>query len=523
MKQTTKRLSALLLVVAMLVFTLGACGEPTNEPVNSGTNSGGNSSTPVSNTGDADNSDNDNGGNNGEIVTLKVWGFTNAAANAEQINAVAAAASEITRKELGVEIEMTRNFDAEKANLAMASGEEWDLFNIHGFTGGIQALATNGYATPLNDLLTEYGQDIIELQPEAIRAGSTIDGVLYAIPNNADSARAAGFAMNKAVLDELGIDPADIKTWDDVHDVLVQVKEGRSDLYPLVPSWSGGGMQEVIPYHGFAGSPGPGVVLEDVFTDSTEVVNLFATDAYREFCERMYQWNQEGLIMPDSTTTTDNMLMQTVGFADYENIKPGKEIEIKKSWGIDAAMIELTPSYMQNAGGGWCIPESSQHKELAMQLWNLMWTNEELSNILINGVEGTHWEWKDDNKDIIVAPEGIDVTGSSGYESLDWAWPNCRITAVWDGGDPEQWDKLQEFCDNARISPANGFVFDTTSVMNEVTACNNAVTKYNVGLRWGELNPDETIPAFIAELEASGINTIIEECQTQLDAYLASK
>ena len=59
--------------------------------------------------------------------------------------------------------------------------------------------------------------------------------------------------------------------------------------------------------------------------------------------------------------------------------------------------------------------------------------------------------------------------------------------------------------------------------MNEVTACNNVVTKYNVGLRRCELNPDETIPTFIAELEASGINTIIEECQTQLDAYLASK
>ena len=47
--------------------------------------------------------------------------------------------------------------------------------------------------------------------------------------------------------------------------------------------------------------------------------------------------------MPDSTTTTDNMLMQTVGFADYENIKPGKEIEIKKAWGIDAVLVELTP------------------------------------------------------------------------------------------------------------------------------------------------------------------------------------
>lgn len=516
MKKNMKRLGVLLMAVAMLVLTMSACGGPEKEPGSSGTPSGDiGSCTSVSETGDEENK----GGNDGEIVTLKVWGFTNAAPNADQINAVAAAASEITRKELGVEIEMTRNFDPEKMNLAMASGESWDLFNIHSFPGGVQALATNGYATPLNDLLAEYGKEIIERQPESIRAGSTIDGVLYAIPNNADSARAAGFAMNGAVLDELGIDPSGIKTWDDVHDVLVQVKEGRPDLYPLVPSWSNGGMQEVIPYHNFAG----GAVLEDVFSDSTEVVNLYATEAYREFCQRMYQWKQEGLIMPDSTTTTDNMLMQTVGFADYENIKPGKEIEIKKAWGIDAVLIELTPPYMQNASGGWCIPESSQHKELAMQLWNLMWSNEELSNILINGVEGTHWEWKDDNQDIIVAPEGIDVTGSSGYESLDWAWPNCRITAVWDGGDPEQWDKLQTFCDEARVSPANGFVFNTTPVMNEVTACNNVITKYNVGLRWGELNPDETIPVFVSELEASGINTIIEECQTQLDAYLASK
>ena len=349
MKQTTKRLCALLLA-AMLVLALGACNGDTDKPASSGTTPGGNSSTPISGTGDDDSSGK---GNDGEIVTLKVWGFTNAAPNADQINAVAAAASEITREELGVEIEMTRNFDREKTNLAMASGEEWDLFNIHSFPGGVQALVTNGYAAPLNDLLAEYGQGIIERQPEAIRAGSIIDGVLYAIPNNADSARAAGFAMNKAVLDELGIDPAGIKTWEDVHDVLVQVKEGRPDLYPLVPSWSNGGMQEVIPYHNFNAG---GAVLEDVFTDSTEVVNLYATDAYKEFCERMYQWNQEGLIMPDSTTTTDNMLMQTVGFADYENIKPGKEIEIKKSWGIDTVLIELTPPYMQNAGGGWCIP-----------------------------------------------------------------------------------------------------------------------------------------------------------------------
>ena len=123
MKHTMKRLSAALLA-AMLGLTLGACGGTDTDAGSTGTSTG--ESAGISSTG----------GSNGEVVTLKVWGFTNAAPNTEQIDAVAAAASEITREELGVEIEMTRNFDAEKANLAMASGEEWDLFNIHGFSGG---------------------------------------------------------------------------------------------------------------------------------------------------------------------------------------------------------------------------------------------------------------------------------------------------------------------------------------------------------------------------------------------------
>ncbi len=68
-----------------------------------------------------------------------------------------------------------------------------------------------------------------------------------------------------------------------------------------------------------------------------------------------------------------------------------------------------------------------------------------------------------------------------------------------------------------------GFRFDTTSVMNEITACSNVVSKYDVGLRWGELNPNEALPEFLAELESAGVNTIIEEKQKQLDAWLASK
>lgn len=73
------------------------------------------------------------------------------------------------------------------------------------------------------------------------------------------------------------------------------------------------------------------------------------------------------------------------------------------------------------------------------------------------------------------------------------------------------------------MSPAFGFTWDSSSMTNQITACNNVVSQYDAALRWGNLNPDETLEKFNADLEAAGINEIIEEKQRQLDEYLASK
>ena len=73
------------------------------------------------------------------------------------------------------------------------------------------------------------------------------------------------------------------------------------------------------------------------------------------------------------------------------------------------------------------------------------------------------------------------------------------------------------------MSPAFGFTGYSSSMTNQIPACNNVVSQYDAALRWGTLNPDETLDQFNAELEAAGINEIIEEKQRQLDEYLASK
>ena len=124
---------------------------------------------------------------------------------------------------------------------------------------------------------------------------------------------------------------------------------------------------------------------------------------------------------------------------------------------------------------------------------------------------------------MIKSPEGVDPN-ASGYSSVDWSWPNQQITPVWEGAeDPDLWTKLNEFNNSGTPSPAMGFIWDSSSVMNEVTACNNVSAQYRTALMWGSIDPAENIPKYIDELKAAGIDTIIAEKQRQLDEFLANK
>ena len=456
---------------------------------------------------------------NGEVVQLVVWG--QGTANTDDVNEVAAAVSEITREKIGVEVSFVRGQDGEQINLALTSGEQIDLLNYTSASGGLTGLVRSQYATPLDDLLEEYGQGIMEIINPIDLESCRIGGVLYAIPNNRETASAVALNVRADIAEELGIEIPEKATYDEIHDILVQVHEAKPDLYALYPSWAQGGMHNPLPYDPLGDSLG---VLENAFTDSTEVVNLYATQSYKDFVTMMYQWNQEGLIMPDATTTTENNLAP-MGFASFQNYKPGIAEELERGTKYPREMILITEPYKHTAvaqNNNFIIPHCSASPEKAMELWNLMYTDADVSTLFVDGIEGKHWVWTDDSKTFITFPEGLEGS-TSGYPSCDWAMPNQQLTPVWEGYPADLWDQLKEFNQQGAISPAMGFAWDSSSLTNQVTACNNVVSQYDTALRWGTLNPDEAIPQFVADLESAGINEIITEKQAQLDEYLANK
>ena len=299
-----------------------------------------------------------------DVVKLKIWVFGEG--STEECEKVSEALSEITREKIGAEVEIYQTIDTEKLNLAMTSGEKLDLVCAHNLDRS--GLVSSGMLLPLDDLYTEYAPDAAAMVKEEDTKALYFDDQMYFLPSNGDKARASGVMMRKDILDELGINADDIKGMDDFHDVLVKVKENYPDLYPLVPSWVGGGMQKTFHiddiYNGL-------VVLENGFDPSdTTITSQYETQEWKDFCNYMYQWNQEGLLMPDAATSTDNSPMSTVGFADYENLIPGKEADFSKDNGhefVSAQFVEPLKDTERNKGI-WCIPAGCEYPEKAMEL-----------------------------------------------------------------------------------------------------------------------------------------------------------
>ena len=84
----------------------------------------------------------------------------------------------------------------------------------------------------------------------------------------------------------------------------------------------------------------------------------------------------------------------------------------------------------------------------------------------------------------------------------------------------------EEFNENLpeeRISKTLGFVFNSESVATEVTAIDAVVAQYSGIIAAGAQDPADVLPKFLENLNAAGIDKVIAEKQSQLDAWLAEQ
>lgn len=525
-----KKIVSMLLVGAM-TLGLAACGGGGDTPNNGGNNSTQGGGAPVSS-------------NDGEIYNIKMQIVTfgqEFPGLADVENAINA----ITESEIGasVTLEPIAAWDLPTtSSLAITSNEKLDLMCILPMTAGMDSISnysTKNMLIELNDLYATYGQDIAGKIGELERIGY-VGGSLYAIPANFYAGGGYSFIAITSELDALGMsfDEDKMYTLEDIEELLKAYKDAKGDGYYSIAGFADGDLITNLMPTDDLGDPAVGCLLNGGL-DNTTVVNRYATDEYYEYVKRVRGYFEAGYINPDVISITDTWtsLLQTgqyLGTFSGSNGVGGLDgvVVNEQTVGQDLTVIRFVEDYATTSKasyGMWAIPVTCENPEKTMQFLNMLYQDRELSQnvgaMLSAGLEGKTYkvvETLDDGRVIIDYVDGVDrMSAPYGGQVPIYGdeLRNPKFTPI----DAEMFDQIANYNSTLKYSKAFGYSFDSSDYGSQIAAINNVISQYRALLAWGTVDVDSTLPTFISELEAAGINDVIAANQEQLDAWLAQQ
>lgn len=437
--------------------------------------------------------------------------------------------NKITRELINVEVELMPIAIADyssSVSLSLQGGDKIDIFET---LGNFNTSVASGMAYDITDLIDTYAPEAKEIVGRDFLDATTQDGKLYGIPTYKPYALTPMVIYKQEIADELGINMDDVKSFHDLTDVFRKVKEAYPNMTPLVPVEPGNSglltaVSEIDYLTDDFYSP-KGVMVGDSF----EVLDFYATDKFAEVTSLARLWHEEGLILRDAATTTSTSieLMSTDNSFSYiaaYSYTPEDTAALIQAQvgGIPLGAVQIGDAYLGTTSinaVSWLISSNTDVPEAALKFLNLTYSNEDITNLLIYGIEGRDYILSEDG--YMSYPEGEDSSTVPYTAQLSsGTLGNYFIMYSVEGTSKESkvWEEAQNR--DAIKSPAMGFTFDSDSVKTEYAAVNNLIQQYLPGLITGSVDPDTVIPEFIERLNAAGLDNIIAAKQAQLDAWL---
>ncbi len=507
-----KRILALILVLIMAMTILAGCG---NSAKSSSDTDKGNATSANTAEGDASTEE-------PYKVTMAYIGdeFADEAKVLEKVN-------EVMRKDINMELDLIAlswGTYTNELSLMLSGNEKLDIIPI--IVNNASGYVNSGQVADLSTYIEQYGANIKEVVGDEFITTPNINGFIYGVTSKREWITQEGVMMRADLLEEAGFTTEDIKSVDDLDAVYSAVYAKHPDMTMLASSQGSTPLfrweEADFLTDGFGGLMDKG--------QSTDVVNMYETDEFNKFANKMYAWNQAGYISKDAATTTESLTNQVkagTAFSYFTPMKSGAVEQDELSTGKDLAVSSLfgdayITSYSINFST-WGIAHNSEDKEKAFQCLDYIYGSAEVMDLLNWGIEGEHYVYADEANNVITYPEGIDATNKTYGLNLGWELPNQFISHIWEGNDPNMWTIMQEDINNAQRSKALGFSYDTSKVQNQITALTNVKNQYYDAIGSGSVEPETSIKQFNEALYNAGLQEVIDLKQEQLDAWLATQ
>ena len=441
---------------------------------------------------------------------------------------------------------------SEKFSQVLASGEGVDLAWTGWLINKPQNIA-DGNLMPLDDLLAEYGQGIVDILGENVVEihRNADDGKLYYLPSwqglvgdrrgwlvVTEIAELAGdtwiedteAALNKWRNNYSEGTEAFQAVLDQATKYLAAAKEagklGAGINTGRVFGWS--------MYNGTRSNPGVGGAEIGIpFEDNTfTVIDGVASEHYKLYAKTMADWYKEGYIRSDiMSVDTSTLTMPKNGeitdttyvFSCDPYLTEADQDAATADAGMDMTYLPVEENASLILGGdtSYAIPYCADEPERAMMVLNAIYSQPDLYNTLIYGIEGEDYT-KNADGTITTSYVGASPTADDSYGIQRWIIGSCKNALINNGTDPNYYADLEALEETARVNPFLNFTFDRTNVEGICASILNVYYEYGPQLDNGVAgdNWEELYNNYMAARKDAGIEELVTEFQNQLNAYI---
>ena len=440
---------------------------------------------------------------------------------------------------------------SEKFSQVLASGEGVDLAWTGWLINKPQNIA-DGNLMPLDDLLAEYGQGIVDVLGEnVVEIHRNADGNIYYLPSwqglcgerrgwlvVTEIAELAGdtwiedteAALNKWRNNYSEGTEAFQAVLDQATKYLAAAKEagklGAGINTGRVFGWS--------MYNGTRSNPGVGGSEIGIpFEDNTfTVIDGVASEHYKLYAKTMADWYKEGYIRSDiMSVDTSTLTMPKNGeitdttyvFSCVPYLTEADQDAVTADAGMDMTYLPVEENASLILGGdtSYAIPYCADEPERAMMVLNAIYSQPDLYNTLIYGIEGEDYT-KNADGTITTSYVGASPTADDSYGIQRWIIGSCKNALINNGTDPNYYADLEALEATAQVNPFLNFTFDRTNVEGICASILNVYYEYGPQIDNGVAgdNWEELYNNYMAARKDAGIEELVTEFQNQLNAYI---
>lgn len=336
----------------------------------------------------------------------------------------------------------------DKMNVVLASGEAFDAMHYDGLGRTWSQLASDNLILPLNDLLEEYGQNIIRYMTPGFENSMDAEGNIYAFPIRVANARGNTPVIRSDWAAQAGYPdlPRTVAEYEDYMDyVLNNDVNGNGDPSDEVPLICVGKNQLLNFFGGvFMGADGLGA---RYLNENGEIALRATHPLYMDYLTTIREWYEKGYLYKEffvikepqvnDMVTADRIGGITLWYSrfvrPFESVNaadPSKDYSLLPTLESPNPSVEAVWNAGQDYQNAMYIPRVAKNPDLVAKLLNWIVTDPYTSALSRYGIEGLHWEWEDESQLVLKRLDGATENYDQGYTFIYMDPEDMHLTAA---------------------------------------------------------------------------------------------